>query len=250
MKIVSFRLAMHLILVLPACQSLQENNQLEYAKFCSSRFSLDYPMKVTTLDKIEFPHIYQTIGGNVLSKCLMVELDTPVSIEIISVNEVNARENGAQFLVDGRKSSIAKIGSGEILQLKVDATPGQNIVIFRVGGRVVEWKVYVAQSTNDRNEIVEIDKSSPTYEREEPLGTEPKFDKTDSNSTPPKETDSAQNPLQEDPVEHSREPTRTLTVITVGNGDRILINPNSSPMTILEMRTTNNGEHQLVQSTR
>ena len=238
-------------LAMSSCQSSLDYAVNGTSRFCTTRTHHGVPKQAKSVDDIQFSNVHRPTGGRVFSDCILLKLMTPSLIQVIAIDGSDSAPGRAYVLVDGDPFSSAEIGDAELVQLTVDARPGHNVVRFEIDGRPMEWNVYVTQSSGSDAETRTVSRNPP-----EPLPEPPFSPVSEPAPTPEPDQDPQKEPEltpspQPNPVPTpSRETNRVLEVITIGNGDGILINLNSDPMTILEMTTTADGEREMVPSTR
>ncbi len=249
---------------LSACHSpsISKLNQNERSSFCTMRFHQSSLAQATTIDEIKFPSVYRAMHGTVASSCLVVRLVEPTLIKISDINVKDSATKRAKFLVNGKPFLIAEIGNAELIQLEVDARPGRNVVLFEVDGTLEEWVVNVTQpkemgpETPPVFENIPIQKVEDYFDRDPEAPEEAFEEESEGRETPDSDLDPQQKPdiapsPEPTPVPVvSRPPPRNLEVIIAGNGDRVLIDLNSTPMTIMEMITTDDDEREMILSTR
>lgn len=243
------------LLTVSACKLTSVNPSREDARFCTKRLYQGPAAQAGIPDEIEFRTVHRAVGGAIFSDCLFVELVTPSSIQIVGVDGASSTSGRAHVLVDGEPLLKAMIGDSELVQLKVDARPGRNVVLLEIDGRPVEWEVFVRQSIAGgpgRNQVLEVP-TQPGPEHSFDPAPEPEPETVlDPEPTPQPETgsDAAPDPQPTPIPAPSYETNRLLEVITVGDGDRVLIDLNSTPMTILEMKTNADGTREMVEAER
>lgn len=215
------------------------------------------PRQASSVDHIQFSNVHRATDGPVFSDCILVQLVTPSLIKIIGIDDTAGALGRAYVLVDGEPFLSAVIGNAELIQLKVDAHPGRNVVRFEVDGTPMEWDVYVSQSAGRDAETRTVSQNPTQSLPELPFGPMPEpapkpelVPKPEPDQGPQQEPAPTPSPQPSPVSTPDRETNRMLEVIDTGNGDRILIDLNSSPMTILEMKTTADGEREMVPSTR
>ena len=251
MKPYRFGAVVFVFLGLAGCQSSLDYAANETSRFCTTSAHHGEPKQASSVDDIQFSNVHRATGGPVFSDCILVKLTTPSLIQIIAIDGSDRAPGRAYVLVDGEPVSSAEIGDAELVQLIVDARPGHNVVRFEIDGRPMEWDVYVTQSAGSDAETRTVSRNPPEPLPELPFSPVPEPAPTpEHDQGPQKEPELIPSPQPSPVPTPSRETDRVLEVITIGNGDRILINLNSDPMTILEMTTTADGEREMVPSTR
>jgi hypothetical protein len=251
MKPDRFGAVIFVFLGLAGCKSSLDCAAYETSRFCTTRAHQGAPKQAGSVDDIQFSNVRRATGGPVFSDCILVTLMTPSLIRIIAIDGSDSASSRAYVLVDGKPFSSAAIGDAELVQLIVDARPGHNVVRFEIDGSPMEWNVYVTQSAGSEAETRTVSRNPPEPLPEPPFSPVPEPAPTpEHDQGPQKEPELIPSPQPSPVPKPSRETDRVLEVITIGNGDRILINLNSDPMTILEMTTTADGEREMVPSTR
>ena len=243
------------LLTVSACQLTSVNPSSGDDRFCTKSLYQGTALQAAIPDEIQFRTVHRAIEGTIFSDCLLVELVTPSSIQLIGVDSDSSTSGRAHVLVDGEPLLKAMVGDNELVQLRIEAGPGRHIVLLEIGGRPIEWEVFVHQSIAgdpERNQILEVP-PKPGPEHPFDPAPEPELEPEtvlDPEPEPETGSDAAPDPQSTPTPAPSSEPDRLLEVITVGDGDRVLIDLNSTPMTILEMKTNADGTREMVESNR
>lgn len=241
------------LLTVSACQLTSVNPYSEDARFCTKSLYQGTALHVVIPDEIQFRAVHSAVQSAIFSDCLFVKLVAPSSIQIVGVDGASSTSGRAQILVDGKPFLKAMVGDNELVQLKIDAGPGRNVVLLEIDGRPIEWEVFVHQAIAGdptRNRVLEVPpKPGSKYSLDLAPESQPE-PVLDFEPQPETGLDAVPDPQPTPTRAPSYEPDRLLEVITVGDGGRVLIDLNSTPMTILEMKTNADGTREMVESNR